>query len=334
TSRLTSTRSKTASSMKSTSATASSRVLPAVMFFATRSAEPGAYRPCSLKSRASFCRRSREAFALSTLTSAMVTWKPAMARTWAMPPPMYPAPTMVTVEMVMRNSFVRVDRPRCAGRCRRRSPCVVIGREPLRPVYESYWIFARASWTSGPVAGRAVPPRPPSGGRRTAGRAQCMCLPPSTLIEVPLTKLESSLTRKLIRPATSSGWPTRCSGMFEDIPALRSSVRVPPMMSVSIGPGRITFAVMPCSPSSRAALAGGGSGEAVHGGVGGGVAGLGGGAAAVERRDRGGVDDPAAHAAVDHAPGAGLHHQQGALAVGAHHPVPGLRGDVEECVGA
>jgi hypothetical protein len=32
--------------------------------------------------------RSREAFALSTLTSAMVTSKPAMARTWAMPPPM------------------------------------------------------------------------------------------------------------------------------------------------------------------------------------------------------------------------------------------------------
>ncbi|WP_341857027.1 hypothetical protein [Brachybacterium sp. GPGPB12] len=45
---------------------------------------------------------------MSTLTSAMVTSKPAIARTWAMPPPMYPAPTMVTVEMVIRgNSFVR-----------------------------------------------------------------------------------------------------------------------------------------------------------------------------------------------------------------------------------
>src|SRR5699024_260455 len=85
------------------------------------------------------------------------------------------------------------------------------------------------------------------------GDAQCMCLPPSTLIEVPLTKLESSPTRKAIRPATSSGWPTRPSGMFADIDSLRSSVRVPPMMSVSIGPGRMTFAVIPCSPSSRAA---------------------------------------------------------------------------------
>ncbi len=88
TSRLTSMRSNTASSMKSTSATASSMVLPAEMFFATRSAEPGAYRPCSSNSRASFWRRSREALAFSTLTSAMVTSNPAMARTWAIPPPM------------------------------------------------------------------------------------------------------------------------------------------------------------------------------------------------------------------------------------------------------
>src|SRR5699024_11833206 len=81
-------------------------------------------------------------------------------------------------------------------------PLMVIGREPQRPVYKSYWILARAGRTGDPAAGRAVPRRPPCDSRRTAGRAQCMCLPPSTLIEVPLTKLESSLTRKLIRPAT------------------------------------------------------------------------------------------------------------------------------------
>ncbi|GAA1483976.1 hypothetical protein GCM10009625_07800 [Brachybacterium fresconis] len=51
------------------------------------------------------------------LTSATVTSNPAMARTWAMPPPMYPAPTMVTVEMVMENSFVRAVRRRGGGAC-------------------------------------------------------------------------------------------------------------------------------------------------------------------------------------------------------------------------
>ena len=41
-------------------------------------------------------------------------------------------------------------------------------------------------------------------------------------------------------------------GMSALICALRSSVSVPPMMSVSIGPGATEFTVMLCGPISRA----------------------------------------------------------------------------------
>jgi len=88
TSCLTSGSSKTASSMKSASATASSMVLPAERFAAIFSACPAGMRPCSSEARASETMRSSAASAASTLTSASWTGRPAAARTWAMPPPM------------------------------------------------------------------------------------------------------------------------------------------------------------------------------------------------------------------------------------------------------
>src|SRR6476661_1280874 len=62
----------------------------------------------------------------------------------------------------------------------------------------------------------------------------------------------SSLIRKVSRAATSWTVPTRPSGMSALICALRSSVSVPPMISVSIGPGATEFTVMLCGPISLA----------------------------------------------------------------------------------
>jgi hypothetical protein len=62
----------------------------------------------------------------------------------------------------------------------------------------------------------------------------------------------SSPSRKAIRAATSATVPTRPTMLAAPSSALRSSLRVPPMMSVSMGPGATQFTVIPCGPSSRA----------------------------------------------------------------------------------
>ena len=94
--------SETASSTKSASATAASRLSAARRLASTRSVDPGSKSPWSSKARVSWRSRSRWPRVVSASASLMTTWKPAMARTWAIPPPMYPAPTTATFVMLTR----------------------------------------------------------------------------------------------------------------------------------------------------------------------------------------------------------------------------------------
>src|SRR3954451_20463851 len=88
------------------------------------------------------------------------------------------------------------------------------------------------------------------GGRRDRG--QCpIPRPPSTGSTAPVTYDASSVARKAMTAATSSGVAVRPRGTAARISSLRASLRSA-VMSVSTKPGATTLLVMPRLPSSRA----------------------------------------------------------------------------------
>ncbi len=152
-----------------------------------------------------------------------------------------------------------------------------------------------------------------------------MYLPPSTWYLAPVMKPASSLSKKETIAAMSWGRPTRPTGMSAAMAALRSSVRVPPMMSVSMGAGSDRAdgdAVLPelSCPTP---------GQPQDCGLRGRVPDLGERPAAVEGRDGGGVHD-ASDPAGDHPPGRGLHHEKRTGGVDGHHLVPLVDLQVEQ----
>src|SRR5690606_33995682 len=119
----------TASMMNCPSATASSAVGAAQTLRSTVAAAPAGMSPADSKARASSRTRSRLRRAMSAETSARATRMPASARIWAMPPPIYPAPTTAALCVKLVTLLVRID----GGHLRRRGRCWVESvAQPLR----------------------------------------------------------------------------------------------------------------------------------------------------------------------------------------------------------
>src|SRR5690606_34886264 len=129
TARLTSMTSGTASSTNCASPTASSRLGAAQTLRSTVAVAPSGRRPADSNSRVSSSNWSRLRRAMSAEASASATRAPAKARIWAIPLPMYPAPTTAALPTIELTLLVRAD----GGHLRRgRRPRVEAVTQPLR----------------------------------------------------------------------------------------------------------------------------------------------------------------------------------------------------------
>src|SRR4051794_17702067 len=77
--------------------------------------------------------------------------------------------------------------------------------------------------------------------------------PPSMGMIAPVMYEERSEARKEASSATSSGWPPRFSAEPPTRAGKRSAAPLPPDIGVSMKPGQMALARMPCSPYSTAA---------------------------------------------------------------------------------
>ena len=81
-----------------------------------------------------------------------------------------------------------------------------------------------------------------------------MTRPPSTISVWPVTKLASSLTRKVTAPAISLGWPTRPSaeGGIDQPPLLSPVGEASASRSMAIQPGETPLTRTPMGAPSQA----------------------------------------------------------------------------------
>src|SRR5438445_6052856 len=90
-------------------------------------------------------------------------------------------------------------------------------------------------------------------GKRVFQLGKQAVLPPSMGMMAPVMYAARSDARNDASSATSSGWPARFSAEPPTRAGKRSAAPFPPDIGVSMKPGQMALARMPCSPYSMAA---------------------------------------------------------------------------------
>src|SRR5207237_10501591 len=101
-----------------------------------------------------------------------------------------------------------------------------------------------------PLAQRAEVSKGRGGGRQLGRQA---VLPPSMGMIAPVMYPARSEARNDASSATSSGWPARFRAEPPTSAGKRSAAPLPPDIGVSMQPGQMALARIPCSPYSMAA---------------------------------------------------------------------------------